>query len=487
MLPYSPLHYLLVESLAQPLVMTSANISDEPVCYEDSDACARLSQIADYYLMHNRRIHMRADDSVVRVNPAVSLARNPSLTGAQASSLACLSSKQPGRLRPSQEDPRTPFMILRRSRGYAPAPISTAVKFSRQILACGAELKNTFCIARNHHAFVSHHIGDLENLETLSSFTAGIEHFKDLFALDPEVVAYDLHPEYLSTKHALAMDEIETKIGVQHHHAHIASCMADNQIEGEVIGVAMDGLGFGADGRLWGGEFLVANFAEARRMAHLEYIPMPGGARAIREPWRMAVAYLQSTFGDNFLDLDIPFVRELDQQKAKVLAQMAASRANSPESSSMGRLFDAVASLVRLRDFTNYEGQAAIELEQITDVTCEGRYQFEIADDGTTIAAQPVIRSIVEDILDQVPPATVSAKFHAAVADLILEMAANIESKEKLRRVVLSGGVFQNLILLKTSCAKLQAAGFEVFTHGRVPANDGGISLGPAVVANARL
>jgi hydrogenase maturation protein HypF len=456
MLPYSPLHHLLFETLDRPLVMTSANISDEPICYRDDDAHQRLQTIADYFLIHNRRIHMRTDDSVLRV---VS----------------------------SPDSPSAGPVMIRRSRGYAPAPVKTAFKFQTQILACGAELKSTFCLAHDNYAFISPHIGDLENLETLRSFTEGIAHFKQLFYLTPEVVAYDLHPEYLSTKYALALDDIESKIAVQHHHAHVASCMADNQIEGEVIGIAMDGLGFGTDRRLWGGEFLIADFREMERFAHLNYIPMPGGASAIREPWRMAAVYLQETFGDQFLDLDLPFVRDLDTQKWKAMRKMASNGTNSPQTSSMGRLFDAVASLLRLRDVTNYEGQAAIELEQIAAEVSENGYQFEIAENGKVIRAETIIRSVVEDLIEEVPPSIVSARFHAAVANLILTMVQLIRDRYKLNRVVMSGGVFQNLCLLNSSRQKLSGAGFEVFTHNRVPTNDGGICLGQAAVANAQL
>jgi hydrogenase maturation protein HypF len=459
MLPYSPLHHLLFENLDRPLVMTSANISDEPICYEDADARKRLANIADYYLLHNRRIHMRTDDSVARVIET----------------------------RTSGRDVRAPSIILRRSRGYAPAPIKTGFNFRHEILACGAELKNTFCLTRDQYAFVSHHIGDLENLETLKSFTEGIEHFKRLFYLEPVVVAYDLHPEYLSTKHALSLDKPETKIGIQHHHAHVASCMADNRIDGDVIGVAMDGLGFGTDGRMWGGEFLVANFSAAKRFAHLDYLPMPGGAKAIRQPWRMAAIYLQQAFGDDFLNLDLPFVKHLDRNNWKTLRKMAAIGANSPETSSMGRLFDGVAGLLGLRNIVNYEGQAAIELEQIADRNCRDRYQFELSDNGSIIRAQTVIRAVVEDSLGGVPPSIISAKFHLGVADLIVSMASRIKQDQRLNRVVLSGGVFQNLVLLNAACAGLTAAGFEVYTHGRVPTNDGGISLGQAAIANALL
>ncbi len=448
-LPYTPLHHLLLNGLDRPLVMTSGNISDEPICFEDDDATRRLSEIADYFLLHDRRIRMRADDSVARV----------------------LGGKE---------------MILRRSRGYAPAPINTSFDFKRQILACGAELKNTFCLARGHHAFVSHHIGDLENLETLRSFAEGIDHFKRLFDLRPEVVAYDPHPEYLSSKYALAMDGIETKIGVQHHHAHIASCLADNQVEGEVIGVAMDGLGFGSDGGWWGGEFFVADFAQAERIAHLDYIPMPGGAKAIREPWRMAAVYLQRSLGDDFLDLNLPFVNQLDRRAWATLRRMIATGVNSPRTSSMGRLFDALAALLGLRNAINYEGQAAIELETIADRNVTTCYEFEITEGGI-IKAEPVIQCAMGELLDGRAAAEVSAKFHLAVAHLITRMARRARDRRRLNRVALSGGVFQNMFLLERAHALLAADGFEVLMHSRVPANDGGISLGQAAVANARL
>ena len=449
MLPYAPLHHLLLEDLDRPLVMTSGNVSDEPICYEDGDARERLHAIADYLLLHDRRIHMRTDDSVARVH-----------------------------------DGRE--MVLRRSRGAAPAPLSVSFKFGREILACGAELKNTFCLARDRHAFLSHHIGDLENLETLRSYEHGIEHFKRLFRLRPSVVAYDLHPEYLSTKYALALEDIPCKVGVQHHHAHVASCMADNRIEGEVIGVAMDGLGFGADARLWGGEFFVADLCEAERVAHLDYVPMPGGARAVREPWRMAAVYLHRALGDDFLKLDIPFVRSLDARAWATLRRMAATRTNSPETSSMGRLFDAVSALVGLRGAVNYEGQAAIELEALADASCDGQYEFGFDAGGSIIRAEPVITRAVADILDGRPAPEVSAKFQTGVARLIAAVARRVRDERRLGRVVLSGGVFQNVFLLGRVRRLLARDRFEVFTHCRVPPNDGGISFGQAAIANAR-
>jgi hydrogenase maturation protein HypF len=353
------------------------------------------------------------------------------------------------------------------------------------VLACGAELKNTFCIAHERLAFVSHHIGDLENLETFESFTRGVEHYKQLFNLSPEVVAYDLHPEYLSTKYALALgDEIE-KIGVQHHHAHVASCMADNGVEGEVIGVAMDGLGFGTDGRLWGGEFLVADFAHFERIAHLDYIPMPGGAKAIREPWRMAAMYLSRALGERFLDAKIPFVRALDRGAWATLCRMAETGTNSPETSSMGRLFDAVSSVLGLRQSVRYEGQAAIELETIADPGVTDGYDFALSTDGGSVGAEAVLRRVVDDLVHDVPAPVISARFHNAVAGLVAAVAERLRDERGLGRVALSGGVFQNVFLLERVRARLGAAGFEVLTHHRVPPNDGGISLGQAAVASA--
>lgn len=449
MLPYSPLHHLLLNNLDRPLVMTSGNLSDEPICYADAEASGRLSNIADYFLLHNRRIHMRTDDSVVRVH-------------------------------------QNHEMVVRRSRGYAPSPIKTGFTFAGQVLACGAELKNTFCLGRDHHAFISHHIGDLENLETLRSYEDGIEHFKRLFHLRPEVIAYDLHPEYLSTKYALSLDDPATKIAVQHHHAHIASCMADNQINGEVIGVAMDGLGFGTDGRMWGGEFFVADFVEAERIAHLAYTPMPGGAKAIKEPWRMAAVYLQQAFGDEFLDLDLPIIEDLERRGWPTVRSMIATRTNSPLTSSMGRLFDAVSGLLGVRAVVNYEGQAAIELEAMAERDCGGAYEFKLNADGV-IEATDVIGNAVADLRNDVPAPVVSGRFHRAVVNLIVTVAEKIRDERKLHRIALSGGVFQNLFLLDDACAQLRERDFQIFTHSRVPTNDGGISLGQAAVANARI
>ncbi len=472
MLPYTPLHYLLFENLDRPLVMTSGNVSDEPIAYLDDDAEHRLKDIADYYLLHDRRIHIRTDDSVVRVRTACGSGWfKPNFNHRYVQPFATANGSDK-------------TFILRRSRGYAPTPIKTSFKFKTQILACGAELKNTFCLARGDHAYISHHIGDLENMETLRSFTEGIEHFRRLFDLQPEVIVHDLHPEYLSTKYALSSDEIENKIGVQHHHAHIASCMADNGIEGEVIGVAMDGLGFGTDGKLWGGEFFVADFKHAERIAHLDYIPLPGGTKGILEPWRLAAVYLQRSFGNEFLNLNLPFSENLNQNEWKTLLKMCETRTNSPETSSMGRLFDAVSALLGVRGTVNYEGQAAIELEAIAKENTSEFYRFEHADDGI-IKAEPVIKRVVEDLLDGRSAGEVSARFHLSVANLITHVARTIREERKLNRIALSGGVFQNMLLLGHACRLLESDGFEVLIHHRVPTNDGGISFGQAAIANA--
>lgn len=450
MLPYTPLHHLLLEERDGPLVMTSGNLSDEPIAYTNEEALGRLNRIADAFLLHDREIHVRCDDSVTRAW-------------------------------------RNKEYIIRRARGYVPHPVKLPFDFEKEILACGAELKNTFCLTHRDYAFVSHHIGDLEHFETLRSFEEGLEHFKRLFYLKPEVVAYDLHPEYLSTKYALALDDVPVKIGVQHHHAHIASCMADNGVAGEVIGVAMDGLGFGTDGKIWGCEFLIATFRDFERVAHLRYVPMPGGANAITQPWRMAAVYLHQAFGEAFLDLDLAFTKRLDKPAWKVLRTMASEGINSPLTSSVGRLFDAVASLLGVKDVANYEGEAAIELEAIADGRCADGYHFELAENESLIEAAPVITGIANDLLARVSPAVISAKFHNAVADLITRVALKVRAERKLNKVVLSGGVFQNMFLLERAFARLQAKGFEIYTHRHVPTNDGGISLGQVVVANARI
>ena len=447
MLPYTPLHHLLIGALSRPMVLTSGNVSDEPIAYDDADALARLGGIADAFLTHDRAIHIRTDDSVARVF----------------------------RGRPT---------LIRRSRGYVPEPVTVDDEFPRAVLACGAELKNTFCLAKGRHAFVSHHIGDLENAETLRSFTEGIEHFRRLFDIDPQVVAHDLHPEYLSTKYALDLDGVDLQ-GVQHHHAHIASCLADNRAAGPVIGVAFDGTGYGPDGTIWGGEFLVADLATFERGGHLAPVPMPGGAAAIRQPWRMAAAYLDAAYSGAPPD-DLGVVQRNEAHWGAVVA-MARRGINSPVTSSAGRLFDAVAALLGVRDVINYEGQAAVELEQLADPGEGGSYQARVEDQTPFgISGCDLVRAAAEDIAAGIPREIVAARFHHGVAALIETGCLLLRERHGLATVALSGGVFQNLLLLHATVARLEARGFRVLVHSRVPCNDGGISLGQAVVAGAR-
>jgi len=449
MLPYTPLHHLLIEAVGRPIVLTSGNVSDEPIAYRDEDALDRLAGIADAFLTHDRAIHIRTDDSVARAF----------------------------RGRP---------MPLRRSRGYVPEPVAVPGGFPRPVLACGAELKNTFCLAKDRHAFVSHHIGDLENVETLRSFTEGIEHVRRLFDVDPRVVAYDLHPEYLSTKYALDLEDVDL-VGVQHHHAHIASCLADNgwpPDSGRVIGVAFDGTGYGADGTLWGGEFLIADYADFGRAGHLAPVPLPGGQAAIRQPWRMAAAYLEAA-GLDAEHLDV--ARRHSGQWPAVVA-MARKGLNAPLTSSAGRLFDAVAALLGVRDAINYEGQAAIELEQRADPAERGAYRAGI--DGEApfrVHGADLIRAAAADLAaGGVPPAVIAARFHNGVAAAVEAACLRLRERHGLTAVALSGGVFQNLLLLNQVVTRLESREFTVLTHSRVPCNDGGISLGQAVIAAAR-
>lgn len=361
--------------------------------------------------------------------------------------------------------------------------------FNAQILACGAQLKNTFCLTKGDFAILSPSIGDLSNLEALTTFEDGIERLQKLIACEPEVIAYDLHPEYLSTKYALSLDPT-VKVGVQHHHSHIASCMAENGLAGPVIGVAFDGTGFGEDRNIWGGEFLVADFKGYRRWAHLEYIPMPGGSQAIREPWRMAASYLHHIYGNNFLDLDLTFIRRLNKNKWSILEQMILKKINSPLTSSIGRLFDAVASLVGVRDMVEYEGQAAIELERAATASSRSpaaSYRFEIKEEDEHFVVDPglVIAGVVEDLQKGVSIQTISAKFHNAIAGMIVKVCSEIRKRTGVGNVVLSGGVFQNRLLIQKVPSYLQAEKFNIFTHHQVPTNDNGISLGQAVVADA--
>jgi hydrogenase maturation protein HypF len=379
--------------------------------------------------------------------------------------------------------------MLRRSRGYAPEPIRLQRPLSRPVLAVGGHLKNTFCLGKGHHAFVSHHIGDLDNLETLRSFGEGIAHYTALFDIQPEVIAHDLHPDYLSSKWALdsSLAAVEHgSIAIQHHHAHIGSVLAEHGLDGPVIGIAADGAGYGPDGAIWGGEIMAADLTGFERMAHLAYMPMPGGAQAIRQPWRMAAVYLQRAFGDDFLNLNIPFTRSLNRQRWLLLAQMIERDLNCPPTSSLGRLFDAVASLLIGRMEALYEGQAAIELEMMATPTADS-YPFAIEGDAPLqLDVRPTIRAIVQDIQRGVEAAVIAGRFHSTVSTMLTVVCRRVRAQTGLADVALSGGVFQNRLLLEQLLPQLAAAGFQTYRNHQVPPNDGGLSLGQAAIAAAQ-
>ncbi|HVP48797.1 MAG TPA: carbamoyltransferase HypF [Bryobacteraceae bacterium] len=443
MLPYTPLHALLFDGVCpQVLVMTSGNISEEPIVTNNEEARKRLAAVADAFLFHDRDIYARVDDSVART---------------------------------FEGRPR----VLRRARGYAPKPIDLGRDVG-QILACGGELKNTFCLTKGRYALVSQHIGNLENHETLEFFRETLDHMKRLFRVEPRVVAHDLHPEYLSSRFARDLSHVE-RIAVQHHHAHIAACMAENGLRDKVIGVAFDGTGYGTDGKIWGGEFLVADFAGFERRAHLRYVPLAGGDAAVREPWRSALSYLIDTFG---VVPELPILQTIAEKEREIVEAMIRRRRNAVETSSSGRLFDAVAATLGLCRKVSFEGQAAIQLETIADAGTTGRYPFDIATtEPCQIDLRPAIQEIVNDIGRGAPAAAVSARFHNTMAAVIAEVCLLLRRSEQINRVCLSGGTFQNMFLLGRSVTALRRHGFEVFLHSKVPPNDGGLSLGQAVVA----
>ncbi len=464
MLPYTPLHHVLLRDASRPLVMTSGNLSEEPIAQHNDEARRRLNRLCDYFLFHNRDIYARYDDSVWMVE---------------------------GHPQP-----------LRRSRGYAPFPIKLSFE-TRQTLAVGAELKNTFCYTKENYAFLSQHIGDMENLETLEHFETSLALYKRLFCLEPEIVAHDLHPDYLATKFAQGQPPICNPqsaicdlLPIQHHHAHIAACLADNgwlPEGGPVIGVAWDGTGLGDDGHIWGGEFLIADYVGYTRAAHLEYLPLPGGDAATRNPYRIAAAYLYSLLEvspTQICDLQ-PAIRNLSAMELELLRQQLDRRINTPLTSSAGRLFDALSALLGVCTRATYEAQAAIELEMVAgkwDGWNVGRlaYPFEVERgiDGWLIRLRDLFAALLADLEAKVPVPQMSARFHATMARVIVETCRHIAEETGLRTVALSGGVFQNRLLLAMVVPALRESGFDVLLHRQVPTNDGGLSLGQAVVAN---
>jgi hydrogenase maturation protein HypF len=447
MLPYTPLHHLLLRDNFTALVMTSGNLSDEPISFTDEEALERLPHIADFFLTHNRHIHTRTDDSIIRV-----FRGNP--------------------------------IFLRRSRGYVPRSI-TLPEIRKNVLAVGAELKATVCLTRGSKAFLSQHIGDLQNAATLRSMEETVAHLEQVLKIEPEVVAHDLHPDYLSTTYALGVNGLP-KIGVQHHHAHLASCMAENGLEGEAIGVIFDGTGYGPDGTIWGGEFLVGGYTGFERKGHFRALPLPGADAAIREPYRMALSYLYAEFGAELFDLPLSCVAQVPEGEARLFLKMLERRLNSPLTSSCGRLFDAVAALIGLRGKVSYEGQAAIELEALAELAaCDEVYPFDsVMEEGRYISDfGPMIRSMVRDMAAGRPGAEIARCFHNTLAEVVAVTCDRIRTDTGIGRVALSGGVFQNKLLTEGVCALLSENGFHVYTQRLAPPNDGGIALGQAVIA----
>ena len=452
MLPYTPLHVLLLEpedDYPEALVMTSGNLSEEPIATENEEARARLASLADAFLMHDRGIRTRCDDAVARAFQ--------------------------GEIYP-----------LRRARGYAPNAVHLPWD-SPPLLATGPELKNTFCLTRGPYAFLSHHIGDLENYETLTAYHDGVAHFERLFRIQPEAIAYDLHPNYMATRYALERAEREglPTIGVQHHHAHIAACMAEHGMAGDrrVIGVSFDGTGYGEDGAIWGGEILLADYMGFERALHLSYTRMPGGDAAIHHPWRLALAWL-SHAGIPW-DSDLPPMKIARQKALRVVGRQLELGLNAPLTSSMGRLFDAVSALIGVREDVNYEAQAAIELEMRVDPNEEEAYTFSLGEHE--IDPAPVIEAIVADLRSGATVGRIAARFHRAVAEMVKSACQNLRDRYEIHEVVLSGGVWQNMVLLSQTVDLLRQSNFNVYVHRQVPANDGGIALGQAAVALHRL
>jgi hydrogenase maturation protein HypF len=457
MLPYTPLHHLLLNQtdpvlMKEPsplvLVMTSGNFSEEPIAADNTDALQRLTPLVDAFLLHDRDIHGRCDDSVVRVEKDATI-------------------------------------YLRRSRGYAPYPIRLPFA-TKPTLSVGGELKNTFCLARDRYAFLSHHIGDMENVETYESFERSVRQLSHIFRVEPEVIAHDLHPNYFTTQYARRSTFDVRRIAVQHHHAHIASCMADNGLEDRrLIGLAFDGTGYGTDGAIWGGEVLLASYLDFERFAHLQYLPLPGADSAIRHPWKIAVGYAHALG----IEIDaLPFLRKINPQSIDIVRQQVDKKLNTPRTSSMGRLFDAVASLIGIRNDVTYEAQAAIEMEVLSKpfvaVVKSYPYLMEQTENGMNISLGELFKAIIKSLHSNESVELIGARFHKTIAEIAVDICKRARAKTDLNEVALSGGVWQNRILLNLVRDGLEDEGFVVCFHKQVPTNDGGVALGQAVVAN---
>ncbi len=561
MLPYTPLHYLLFADPDSPpphfdlppLVMTSGNLSEEPIVTDNQEARQRLASLADAFLFHNRDIYIRCDDSVIRIvnrspggglpslTDSASLADPPRFrlpragladpeppSGPDRSTLPDVTSPDgsphpagdttpavPGPQshpqRPTESHPpsdATPCAAagsvphlahssadiaptqafpypIRRSRGYTPFPVKFPFE-APHLLATGAELKNTFCLTNGRYAFLSHHIGDMENYETLRSFEQGIEHFERLFRVQPLALACDLHPDYLATRYALERAERQglPVFSIQHHHAHIAACMAENGLDGSqpLIGLAFDGTGYGDDGTIWGGEILLADYRGYRRLGHLEPFPLPGGDAAIRKPARTALALLWA-LGLDWDERLAPVQALCAEDRLRLRAQLQA-RVNTPLTSSLGRLFDAAAALAGGRQTVNYEAQAAIEFEAAVDPLERGAYPFVWNQDRVQV--RTAVEALIADVLSGVPFSVIAARFHNGLVQVCQTLCLDVRQRFGVNRVALSGGVWQNITLLGRTLSLLEAEGFTVYIHREVPTNDGGLSLGQAVIAAER-
>ncbi|PIE62082.1 MAG: carbamoyltransferase HypF [Desulfobacter postgatei] len=457
MLAYTPLHHLLLDKGPDILVMTSGNRIGEPLSIDNTDALNAFSHIADYFLLHNRDIYFRVDDSVARI--------------------------QQKKLR-----------FLRRSRGYAPLPVDIMPPGDgglASILGCGAGMKSTICLARDRYAFLSPHIGDLESVQAHNFYQATIEHMQQILDIRPVCVAHDLHPGFFSTKFAKILgDQGLPLIGVQHHHAHALSCMAENHLDGKVLALILDGTGLGTDGHIWGGEILICTYGGFERRARLTYLPMPGGDAAVMEPWRMAVSLLYKVYGPEMMDLGIPFVRSLDKSRLTFLIRMMDRQVNSPKTSSTGRLFDAVSAILMICHEISYESQAAIALEAAADFEdwSHSAYPFNIktgADGCWIMDADLWVRQMVAEIKGGVPQGGITARFHLTLSRMMVDAAVKVGRETGLDRIVLSGGVFNNDTVFFHITRMLEARGFKVYTHSMVPCGDGGIALGQVMAAQA--
>ncbi len=455
MLPYTPLHHLLMKEIGSPVIATSGNLSDEPICTDEQEALTRLTGIADFFLVHNRPIVRHVDDSIVRI-----------ILGRE--------------------------LVLRRARGYAPLPIHCA-NIIPGVLAVGGHLKNTIALSVQNNIFISQHIGDLENKESSEAFEKVIEAFQRLYQVDPVRIAADMHPDYLSSK--FARETGKPVIPIQHHFAHVAACMAENELDGSVLGVAWDGTGYGPDGTVWGGEFLLTNETSFTRVASLRKFRLPGSALAIKEPRRTALGALYEIFGDKTFDLkNLAPVQTFTNPELSVIAQMLRKGIHSPYTSSAGRLFDAVASITGLRQTIKFEGQAAMELEfAIKAERTKESYPFSISNQskegsdamqpGMIVDWEPLIRAILQDVQDSIPLTGISQKFHNTLAEIIATIAKRVAQE----RIVLTGGCFQNKHLIEITVRKLETEGFRPYWHQRIPPNDGGIALGQIVAASSNL